>query len=79
MFCQYGVIPVKSYTQHYGQSAKDFICYGCEGMSKKQIQPAASSSLMGCDGRVESSVVAVLAVLGYIQPPGKHTWLALHN
>lgn len=48
-------------------------------MSKKEIQSAATSSLMGCDGHVESSNVAVLAVLGYSQPPSKHTWLALHN
>lgn len=50
-------------------SVKYFICYTCEGMSKKEIQSAAISSWMGCDGHVESSKVAVLAVLGYVQPP----------
>jgi len=68
-------VQLKSYTQRYGHSAECFICYRCEGMSGKEIQSAATSSFTGCDGCVESSNAAVLGVLGYLQPPGQHTWL----
>lgn len=43
-------------------SVKNFICYTCEGVSKKEIQSPAISSLMGCNGHAESSNVAVLTV-----------------
>lgn len=72
------VLPVL-YNSPSKSSTKHFICYSCGSMSKKEIQSAATSSLMGCDGPVESSNVAVLAVLGYIQPPSKSAWLALRN
>lgn len=64
MFCQYCI--KKKYTQHCGQSAKYFICYRWEGMSKKEMQ--FTSSLVSYDGQVESSSAALLALFGSPSP-----------
>lgn len=50
-----------------------------EGVSKKEMQSAATSSGLGCEGHVESSNAAVLAVLGYLRPPSTYAWLAEHK